>query len=88
MTQEEGGTDKLPTLKENVVKRYWRAVFAFKRDDIWPETLSYTLEAESLNRAYMMALDDRQEIARIMDIPADDVLVKSVTRFMPSSDSE
>ena len=78
----------MPELKTNVVKRYWRAVFVFKRDDIWPESLSYTLEAESWNKAYMMALDDRQEIAHIMDIPVEDVLVKSVTRFMPSSDSE
>lgn len=74
--------------RDNVVKRYWRAVFTFKRDDIWPESLSYTLEAESWNKAYMMASDDRYEIAHIMDIPVEDVLVKSVTRFMPSSGSE
>lgn len=75
-------------LKTNVVKRYWRAVFAFNRDDIWPETISYTIEAESWNKAYMMASDDRQEIACIMDIPVDDVVVKSVTRIMPSPVSE
>ena len=78
----------MPELKTNVVKRYWRAVFTFNRDDIWPESLSYTIEAESWNKAYMMASDDRQEIAYIMDIPVEDVLVKSVTRFMPSSGSE
>ena len=78
----------MPELKTNVVKRYWRAVFSFNRADIWPESLSYTLEAESWNKAYMMASDDRQEIAHIMDIPVEDVLVKSVTRFMPSSGSE
>ena len=78
----------MPEVKTNVVKRYWRAVFEFKRDDIWPESISYTLEAESWNKAYMMASDDRQEIARIMDIPEVDVLVKSVTRFMPLPSSE
>lgn len=78
----------MPEYRENVVKRYWRAVFVFKRDDIWPESLSYTIEAESWNKAYMMASDDRYEIAHIMDIPVEDVLVKSVTRFMPSSSSE
>ena len=78
----------MPELKTNVVKRYWRAVFSFNRADIWPESLSYTLEAESWNKAYMMASDDRQEIAHIMDIPVEDVVVKSVTRFMPSSGSE
>lgn len=78
----------MPEVKTNVVKRYWRAVFEFKRDDIWPESISYTLEAESWNKAYMMASDDRQEIAHIMDIPIEDVLVKSVTRFMPSPSSE
>ena len=75
-------------LKTNVVKRYWRAVFAFNRDDIWPGTISYTIEAESWNKAYMMASDDRQEIAHIMDVPVDDVVVKSVTRIMPSPVSE
>ena len=78
----------MPEVKTNVVKRYWRAVFAFNRVDIWPETISYTIEAESWNKAYMMASDDRQEIARIMDIPEEDVLVKSVTRFMPTPSSE
>ena len=78
----------MPEVKTNVVKRYWRAVFVFKRDDIWPESLSYTIEAESWNKAYMMASDDRCEIAHIMDIPVKDVVVKSVTRFMPSSGSE
>ena len=78
----------MPELKTNVVKRYWRAVFTFNRDDIWPESLSYTIEAESWNKAYMMASDDRQEIAFIMDIPVEDVVVKSVTRVMPSSSSE
>lgn len=78
----------MPEVKTNVVKRYWRAVFAFNRVDIWPETISYTIEAESWNKAYMMASDDRQEIARIMDIPEEDVLVKSVTRFMPLPSSE
>ena len=78
----------MPELKTNVVKRYWRAVFSFNREDIWPESISYTLEAESWNKAYMMASDDRCEIAHIMDIPVKDVVVKSVTRFMPSSGSE
>lgn len=75
-------------LKTNVVKRYWRVVFAFNRDDIWPETISYTLEAESWNKAYMMASDDRQQIAEIMDISVTDVVVKSVTRVSPTSGSE
>ena len=78
----------MPELKTNVVKHYWRAVFGFRRDDIWPETISYTLEAESWNKAFLTASDDRAEIAHIMDIPVEDVVVKSVTRFMPSSDSE
>lgn len=78
----------MPEVKTNVVKRYWRAVFGFRRDDIWPDSISYTLEAESWNKAFMMASDDKQEIAHIMDIPVEDVVVKSVTRFMPSSSTE
>lgn len=78
----------MPEVKTNVVKRYWRTVFAFNRADIWPETISYTIEAESWNKAYMMASDDRQEIAHIMDIPVEDVVVKSVTRYMPMPSSE
>ena len=78
----------MPEVKTNVVKRYWRAIFTFNRADIWPESISYTLEAESWNKAYMMASDDRHEIAHIMDIPVEDVLVKSVTRFMPLPSSE
>ena len=54
------------------------AVCAMLQDG-WPE---------SWNKAYMMASDDRQEIAFIMDIPVEDVVVKSVTRVMPSSSSE
>ena len=75
-------------LKENVVKRYWRAVFTFNREDIWPESLSYIIEAESWNKAYMMASDDREEIAHIMDIPIDDVVVQSVKMILPSERSE
>ncbi len=75
-------------LKENVVKMYWRAVFTFNREDIWPEKLSYIIEAESWNKAYMMASDDREEIAHIMDIPIDDVVVKSVKMILPSERSE
>lgn len=78
----------MPELKTNVVKRYWRAVFTFNREDIWPPSLTYTIEAESWNKAYMMASDDRDEIAHIMDIPVEDVIVKSVRRFMPSEGSE
>ena len=84
--KEVGG--RMQELKTNVIKRYWRAVFAFNRDDLWPETISYTIEAESWNKAYMMASDDRMEIAHIMDIPVGDVVVKSVTRFRPSFGSE
>ena len=78
----------MPTLKENVVKHYWRAVFAFRNPEVWPDKLSYTLEAESWYKAYMMASDDRSEIAKILDIPIEDVVVKSVTRFMPQQRSE
>ena len=74
--------------KENVVKHYWRAVFSFADEEIWPDSITYTIEAESWNKAYLMASSDREEIARIMDIPVDKVVVKSVIRFMPSSDSE
>ena len=74
--------------KENVVKHYWRAVFSFIDKEIWPDSITYTIEAESWNKAYLMASSDREEIARIMDIPIDKVVVKSVIRFMPSSDSE
>ena len=75
-------------LKENVVKKYWRAVFTFNREDIWPEQLSYIIEAESWNKAYMMASEDREEIAHIMDIPIDDVVVNSVKMILPSERSE
>ena len=78
----------MPEVKTNIVKRYFRAVISFNRVDISPETISYTIEADSWNKAYMMASDDRQEIARIMDIPEVDVVVKSVTRFMPTPSSE
>ena len=41
-----------------------------------------------MNKAYMMASDDREEIAHIMDIPIDDVVVKSVKMILPSERSE
>lgn len=62
----------------NVVMRPWRVVYAI--DSVFePQTIKYTLEAESWNKAYLMALDEMQEIMSLLNITEDKISIKSVT---------
>lgn len=65
-------------LRFNVVMRPWRVVYALK-SPLEPQTIKYTLEAESWNKAYLRALDEMQEIMSLLNITEDKISIKSVT---------
>ena len=80
-----GGTrgnqgDRASTRKyaANVVMRPWRVVYAIK-SPLEPQTIKYTIEAESWNKAYLRALDEMQEIISLLNITEDKISIKSVT---------
>lgn len=62
----------------NVVMRPWRVVYALK-SPLEPQTIKYTIEAESWNKAYLRALDEMQEIMSLLNITEDKISIKSVT---------
>ncbi len=62
----------------NVVMRPWRVVYAIK-SPLEPQTIKYTIEAESWNKAYLRALDEMQEIMSLLNITEDKISIKSVT---------
>ena len=62
----------------NVVMRPWRVVYALN-SVFEPQTIKYTLEAESWNKAYLRALDEMQEIMSLLNITEDKISIKSVT---------
>ena len=62
----------------NVVMRPWRVVYALK-SPLEPQTIKYTLEAESWDKAYLRALDEMQEIMSLLNITEDKISIKSVT---------
>ena len=62
----------------NVVMRPWRVVYALN-SVFEPQTIKYTIEAESWNKAYLRALDEMQEIISLLNINEDKISIKSVT---------
>ena len=62
----------------NVVMRPWRVVYALN-SVFEPQTIKYTIEAESWNKAYLRALDEMQEIMSLLNITEDKISIKSVT---------
>ena len=62
----------------NVVMRPWRVVYSLN-SVFEPQTIKYTIEAESWNKAYLRALDEMQEIMSLMNITEDKISIKSVT---------
>lgn len=62
----------------NVVLRPWRVVCVCNTT-LGIETIKYTIEAESWNKAYMKASDEILEIASFLGIAVGDVKIESVT---------
>ena len=62
----------------NVVMRPWRVVYSLN-SVFEPQTIKYTIEAESRNKAYLRALDEMQEIMSLLNITEDKISIKSVT---------
>ena len=62
----------------NVVMRPWRVVYSLN-SVFEPQTIKYTIEAESWNKAYLRALDEMQEIISLLNITEDKISIKSVT---------
>lgn len=70
--------ENMNKLRFNVVMRPWRVVYALK-SPLDPQTIKYTIEAESWNKAYLRALDEMQEIMSLLNITEDKISIKSVT---------
>lgn len=70
--------ENMSKLRFNVVMRPWRVVYALK-SPLEPQTIKYTIEAESWNKAYLRALDEMQEIISLLNITEDKISIKSVT---------
>lgn len=72
----------------NVVLRPWRVVCVCNTT-LGIETIKYTIEAESWNKAYMKASDEIPEIATLFGIAVSDVKIDSVTGLpIPERTSE
>jgi hypothetical protein len=75
-------------MRFNVVMRPWRVVCVCNTD-LGTETIKYTIEAESWNKAYMKASDEIPEIASLFGIAVSDVKIDSVTGLpVPQKSSE
>lgn len=75
-------------MRFNVVMRPWRVVCVCNTD-LGTETIKYTIEAESWNKAYMKASDEIPEIASLFGIAVSDVNIDSVTGLpVPQKSSE
>lgn len=70
--------ESMSKLRFNVVMRPWRVVYALK-SPLEPQTIKYTIESESWNKAYLRALDEMQEIMSLLNITEDKISIKSVT---------
>ena len=62
----------------NVIMRPWRVVCVCNTA-LGVETIKYTIEAESWNKAYMKASDEIPEIAALFGVSINDVSIDSVT---------
>ena len=65
-------------MRFTVAMRPWRVVCVCDTD-LGVETIKYTIEAESWNKAYMKASDEMPEIASLLGIPVSNVRIDSVT---------
>lgn len=72
-------------MRFTVKMRPWRVVCACDTDS-GVETIKYTIEAESWNKAYMKASDEIPEIASLFGIPVSNVRIDSVTGICMSSE--
>jgi hypothetical protein len=69
----------------NVIVRPWRVVSVIQTTS-GVETIRYTIEAESWNKAYMKASDEIPEIAALFGVSIDDVSIESVTGICQRSE--
>ena len=65
-------------MRFTVKMRPWRVVCVCDTA-LGVETIKYTIEAESWNKAYMKASDEIPEIASFLGIAVSDVKIESVT---------
>lgn len=72
-------------MRFTVKMRPWRVVCVCDTG-LGVETIKYTIEAESWNKAYMKASDEIPEIASLFGIPVSDVRIDSVTGICMSSE--
>lgn len=72
-------------MRFTVKMRPWRVVCVCDTD-LGSETIKYTIEAESWNKAYMKASDEIPEIASLFGIPVSNVRIDSVTGICMSSE--
>ncbi len=72
----------------NVIMRPWRVVCVISTPN-GVETIKYTIEAESWNKAYMKASDEMPEFAALFGVSLADVKIDSVTGLpIPERTSE
>lgn len=72
----------------NVIMRPWRVVCVCNTA-LGVETIKYTIEAESWNKAYMKASDEMPEFAALFGVSLADVKIDSVTGLpIPERTSE
>ena len=76
----ECSSDKM---RFNVVMRPWRVVYVID-GAFEPQTIRYTIEAESWNKAYLRASDEREQIAALLGTSLDNVRIDSVTAISQS----
>lgn len=75
-------------MRFTVKTRPWRVVCVCDTA-LGVETIKYTIEAESWNKAYMKASDEMPEIASFLGIAVSDVKIESVTGLpIPQKSSE
>lgn len=71
----------------NVIMRPWRVVCVCNTA-LGVETIKYTIEAESWNKAYMKASDEMPEFASVFGVSVNDIKIESVTGLpVPQKDS-
>ena len=80
-------SEPTPKYRANVVTLFWRAVYGLK-SVFEQRTINYTIEAESWNKAYSVALDDKRRIASTLGVDESDVEILSVTRIYTKDGGE
>jgi hypothetical protein len=75
-------------MRFNVILRPWRVVCVCSTA-LGVETIKYTIEAESWNKAYLKASDEIPEFASILGVSVNDIKIESVTGLpVPQKSSE